>query len=309
LVSDADVTNKVIVNLLLIAVGYLIKRVGLVRKEDARILNRIVLYITLPAVNLRVISETELSWELFILPVMMLIAGLIMSRTGRWRGRALGLTKGDLGTFAISFTGVMASLAYPFAEAAFGAEGVRTVAISDLGNAIVIFGIAYALSFRYSQNGEFDARQVLKKVLTFFPLLAFLIAVVLNLLCVDVCGLPGGLIDALGAMNSPLMLLSLGIYLDLDVSRSELKVLGTQLLWKYALGAAVSVAGLLLLPFTGATRAMAFLLPLMPTSLSTLLYSVERDLNPRLAAMLISLTMLVSLAITLVITLGFRHAF
>ncbi len=47
----------------------------------------------------------------------------------------------------------------------------------------------------------------------------------------------------------------------------------------------------------------------MPTSLSTLLYSVEQNLNPRLAAMLVSLTMVVSLVITTVTVLGFRHAF
>jgi predicted permease len=307
--SDADVTNKIIVNLLLIAVGYLIKRVGLVSRDEGRILNRIVLYITLPAVNLRAISGTELSWELLLLPAVMLVAGTIMSRVGHWCGKALDLSRPDMGTFVISFCGVMASLAYPFAEAAFGSEGVRTVAISDLGNAVVIFGIAYSLSFRYSENSELSAGQILKKVVTFFPMLAFLIAVVLNLLRVEVSGLSGGLIDALAVMNSPLMLLSLGIYLDLDVSRSEFKVLGTQLVWKYGLGALVSVFVLLVLPFTGATRAVIFLLPLMPTSLSTLLYSVEQELNPRLAAMLISLTMVVSLVITMVVTLGFRHAF
>ena len=307
--SDADVTNRIIVNLLLIAVGYLIKRVGLVSRDEGRILNRIVLYVTLPAVNLKAISGTELSWELLLLPAVMLVAGTIMSRVGHWRGKALDLSRPDMGTFVISFCGVMASLAYPFAEAAFGTEGIRTVAISDLGNAVVIFGIAYSLSFRYSENSELSARQILKKVLTFFPMLAFLIAVVLNLLHVDVHGLPGGLIDSLAVMNSPLMLISLGIYLDLDVSRSEFKVLGTQLFWKYGVGALASVVTLLVLPFTGATRAVMFLLPLMPTSLSTLLYSVEQDLNPRLAAMLISLTMVVSLVITMVVTLGFRHAF
>lgn len=307
--SDAVVTNRVIVNLLLIAVGYLIKRVGLVSRDEGRILNRIVLYVTLPAVNLQAISGTELSWDLVMLPVAMFVAGMIMSRVGHWRGKALDLSRPDMGTFVISFCGVMASFAYPFAEAAFGSEGVRTVAISDLGNALVIFGIAYSLSFRYSKNSDFSARQILVKVVTFFPLLAFLIAVVLNLLCVDVRGLPAGLIDALALANSPLLLLSLGIYLDLDVSWSEFRALGTQLLWKYGLGALVSVFTLLALPFTGATRAVTFLLPLMPTSLSTLLFSVEQDLSPRLAAMLVSLTMIVSLVITMVVTLGFRHAF
>ncbi|MGC9522360.1 MAG: AEC family transporter, partial [Anaerolineae bacterium] len=198
---------------------------------------------------------------------------------------------------------------YPFAEAAFGDEGVRTVAISDLGNAVAIFAFAYYLSFRYSTNGTFSARQVLKKVATFFPLHAFILAVVLNLTCTEICGLPGGLVESLAAMNSPLMLLGLGIYLEVDVSRRESRILVTQLLSKYAFGALVAVFTLLVLPFEGPTRAVAFLLPLMPTSLSTLLYSVEQDLNPRLAAMLISLTMMISLVITTVTVLGFRHVF
>jgi predicted permease len=281
----------------------------LISRDEGKILNRIVLYVTLPAMNLRVISETELSWGLVALPVVMLLAGLLMSRVGHWRGTVTGLPRRDLGTFVVSFCGVMASVAYPFAEAGFGAEGVSTVAISDLGNAIAIFVLAYALSFQYSENNNFSRQQILKKVATFFPLHAFLIAVILNLVSVDVGGLPGGLIDALASMNSPLMLLGLGIYLEIDVSHAERRVLLTQLFWKYGIGAAVAVFMLLALPFTGATRAVAFLLPLMPTSLSTLLYSVEQELNPRLAAMLISLTMIVSLVITTVVTLGFREAF
>lgn len=307
--ATSTVTNKVIVNLLLIGLGYLIKRVGLVSRDEGKVLNRIVLYVTLPAMNLRVISETELSWELLALPIVMFLAGLLMSRVGHWRGATAHLSRQDLGTFVVSFCGVMASLAYPFAEAGFGSEGVSTVAISDLGNAIAIFALAYSLSFRYSDSNDFNRRQILRKVATFFPLHAFLLAVVLNLVCVDICGLPGGMIDALAGMNSPLMLLGLGIYLEINVSRSERKVILTQMIWKYGVGALVAAFILLALPFRGPTRAVAFLLPLMPTSLSTLLYSVEQDLSPRLAAQLISLTMIVSLVITTVVTLGFREAF
>lgn len=307
--SDTVVTQRVVVNLLLIAVGYLIKRVGLVSREEGRVLNRIVLYITLPAMNLKVISGTELSWELVVLPVVFLAAGFFASQVGRWRGQRLDLSRQDMGTFVVSFCGVMGSLAYPFAEAAFGMEGVRTVAVSDLGNAIAIFALAYYLSFRYSEKGEFDGRQVLKRVATFFPLHAFLLAVLLNLAGVRLGGLPGGLIDALAVMNNPLMLLGLGLYLEIDVSRRESKILVTQLIAKYAVGLLVAAFLVLALPFRGPTRGVLFLLPLMPTSLSTLLYSVEQELNPRLAAMLISLTMLISLVITTVTVLGFRHVF
>jgi len=306
---DSSVTQRVVVNLLFIGLGYFIKKVGLVAREDGRILNRLVLYLTLPAMNLKVISGTPLSWELLLLPVIFFAAGALSSQLGRVSGHALALSRQDMGTFVVSMCGVMGSLAYPFAEAAFGVEGVRTVAISDLGNAIAIFALAYYLSFRYARDGAFDGRQVLKKVVTFFPLHAFLLAVALNLGGVSLGGLPGGVIDALSAMNSPLMLLSLGIYLEIDVSRQERRILAVQLLTKYGVGIAIAVFALLVLPFEGPTRAVVFLLLLMPTSLSTLLYSVEQDLNPRLAAMLVSVTMVLSLVITTVTVLGFRDVF
>jgi malate permease and related proteins len=307
--SDTVVTQRILVNLLLIAVGYLIKRLGLITREEGRVVNRIVLYVTLPAMNLKVISSSELSWELAVLPVVFLLVGVISSQVGRWGGRRLDLSRQDLGTFVVSFCGVMGSLAYPFAESAFGLEGVRAVAVSDLGNAIAIFVVAYYLSFRYSTKGEFDARHVVKKVVTFFPLHAFLLAIVLNLAGIRLGGLPGGLIDGLAVMNSPLMLLGLGLYLEIDISHKERKVLFAQVAGKYAVGFLFAAFLVFTLPFRGPTRGMLFLLPLMPTSLSTLIYSVEQELNPRLAAMLISLTMLISLIITTVTVLGFRDVF
>jgi malate permease and related proteins len=307
--SDTVVTQRIIINLLLIGAGYLIKRVGLVSRDDGRVLSRVVLYVTLPATNLLAISSAELTWELLALPVVFLVAGVVASQAGRWSGHLLELSRQDMGTFVVSFCGVMGSLAYPFAEAAFGQEGVRTVAVSDLGNAIAIFAVAYYLSYRYAESEHFSTRHILKRVITFFPLHAFLLAVVLNLADVELGGLTGGFVASLAAMNSPLMLLGLGVYLEIDVSLRESRILITQLLSKYAVGALVAAFTLLVLPFNGPTRAMVFLFPLMPTSLSTLLYSVEQDLNPRLAAMLISLTMVVSLVITTVTMLGFRHAF
>lgn len=309
MMSDAAVTHSVVVNLLLIAVGYAIKRLGLIRRDEGRILNRLVLYVTLPALNLAVISETELSWQLLVLPVVSFAAGVLASQLGRLPARALELSREDVGTFVISLCGVMNAMAYPFVEAGFGDEGVRVVAISDLGNAIAIFAFAYYLSFRYSTTAAFDGRQILKKVTTFFPLHAFLLAVVLNVLGIQLSGVLGGMVDGLATINSPLMLLALGVYLEIDVSRDERRVLFTQVAAKYAIGAGVALFTLWALPFEGPTRAVAFLLPFMPTSLSTLLYSVEQDLNPRMAAMLISLTMVISLVLITIMVLGFRGIF
>jgi len=78
---------------------------------------------------------------------------------------------------------------------------------------------------------------------------------------------------------------------------------------KAVTGALVALLVLWLLPYRGPLRAVMFLFPLMPSALSSLLYSVEQGLNPRLAAMLISASMLISLVILTVSLLDFGRAF
>jgi predicted permease len=148
-----------------------------------------------------------------------------------------------------------------------------------------------------------------KKVLLFFPLHAFALGVLLNVGGATLRGLPADLVNVLATINSPLMLLGLGIYLELDISWQERKVVAVHMVYKFLAGILVALLVLWLLPYRGPLRAVMFLFPLMPSALSSLLYSVEQGLNPRLAAMLVSASMLISLVILTVALLGFGAAF
>jgi len=306
---DPTITNRVLVNLLLIAVGYLIKKLGVVSRDDGRILNRLVLYLTLPMMNLKAVMNTTLSWHLLLLPLFLLVAGTVVCLLSTFPTRWLNLSRRDTGTFVVALCGFMGSLLYPFMEAVYGDLGIQAMAICDLGNAITIFGVGYYISFLYSTDGQFKAMDAVKKVLLFFPMHAFALGFLLNVVGATLRGLPADLVNALAGINSPLMLLGLGIYLELDVSRQERKIVAVNLTYKYIVGALLAGLVLWLLPYRGPLRAVMFLFPLMPTSLSSLLYSVEQGLNPRLAAMLISASMVISLVILTVALLGFGAAF
>jgi predicted permease len=203
----------------------------------------------------------------------------------------------------------MASLAYPFADAAYGLPGVQALALCDLGNALAIFGVAYYLSFRFSRQSEMSYAEILKRLLSFVPLQATWIGLVFNLTGMRLGAVPATLIETLASANSPLMLISLGLYLDFALLRQESKALLVHTLFKYGAGAAIALSLTLALPYRGPQRAIAFLIPLLPAPVSSLVYSVEQSLNPSLAATLISLDILISLAITTVTILAFRTAF
>lgn len=306
---DPTIANRIFVNLLLIAVGYLIKKLGVVSRDDGRILNRLVLYLTLPMMNLKAVMNTTLSWHLLLLPLILLVVGTAMCLFGVFPARWLNLSRRDEGTFMVASCGFMGVLLYPFIEAVYSDLGIQATAICDLGNAIAIFGVGYYISFRYAATGQFKALDAVKKVLLFFPMHAFALGFLLNVGGVPLRGLPADLVNALAAINSPLMLLGLGIYLELNISRQERKVVAVNMIYRYVVGGLVAVLVLWLLPYRGPLRAVMFLFPLMPAALSSLLYSVEQGLNPRLAAMLISASMLISLVILTVALLGFSTAF
>jgi predicted permease len=306
---DPTITNKVLVNLLLIAVGYLIKKLGVVSRDDGRILNRLVLYLTLPMMNLKAVMNTTLSWDLLLLPLLLLFVGVTMCLLSQYPAQWLHLPQRDKGTSMVASCGFMGALLYPFVQAVYGDLGVQATAICDLGNAIAIFVVAYYVSFRYSTHGHFKTIDAVKKVLSFFPMYAFLLGLLLNVGHVSLQGMPAELVDALAAINSPLMLLGLGIYLELDISRQEREIVAVGMVYKYIVGAIVALLVLWLLPYHGPLRAVTFLFPLMPSAFSSLLYSVEQGLNPRLAAMLISSSMVISLIVLTVALLGFGAAF
>jgi predicted permease len=306
---SSDLTIQVVVNLLLVALGYLIVRLGLLSRHDGRVLNRLVLYVTLPATSLRAMAGATLEPRILALPVLLFLLSMAMWLLGTLPARALRLTRADYGTFVVSLSGFMASLAYPFAETAFGIEGVRALAISDLGNALAILGVAYYLSFRYAEQGRFRPAEVFRKMIAFPPLHAFWIALLLQAVRLQPAGVLGALLEALARVNSPLMLLSLGMYIELDLARDEARTLAVHTAFKYGLGALLALALALALPYRGPERAIAFLVPLMPPPLSTLLYSVEQGLNARLAAKFVSLGIIVSLVLATIAVLGFRSAF
>jgi hypothetical protein len=307
--TQPTVTDRVIINLLIIAIGYLLKRASIISREDGRVLSRVVLYVTLPATSLRVIANTAISWDLLLLPIIVFVVAVVTCLIGFIPARALKLSGADLGTFAVSLCGFMASLAYPFLEAAYGDAGVRALALCDLGNALAIFGVAYYLSFRYATNGHFSMAEVLQKIGTFPPLYAFVGGLVLSVLGIVPQGIPGELLKTLAAANSPMILLALGVYLEIAISREEGKIIAVNMVYKYGLGVIVALFFLLVLPYRGPIRAALFLLPLMPTSFSTMAYAAEQGLNARLAAILVSLSMGISLTIITIAMVGFRGAF
>lgn len=109
--------------------------------------------------------------------------------------------------------------AYPLIEGIWNEEGLKYIAMFDIGNAMVIFVICYILGLIYSPNNDFQdkkelAKNILFKLLKSAPLMSYIIAIILNFLNIKFPIFVLDLLDVLSRANMALTLLLLGIFLN-----------------------------------------------------------------------------------------------
>jgi predicted permease len=149
------INEQFLLSLTIIFFGYLLKRVKILKKEDAEGLSRLVLNVTLPCLILVTISEIELNHTFITLPficfgfgLISLLLGFIIfpkgSGTEKERGiQIMGLLGFNIGLFA-----------YPLIEGIFGIPGLQAIAMVDLGNAFVIFGLMFLIGIFFSKESD-----------------------------------------------------------------------------------------------------------------------------------------------------------
>ena len=157
--ADA-VISRVAATASYVALGYLLQRVGAVKRDDGRVMLRFVVQVTLPALLLHTLTHsgplfgpgTPLVFMIAVLASAIVTGGsylLYRRRPSYERGLLVGCATGvNLGTFA-----------YPFLEAVFGPEGLRLAALYDIPNALIVFGIASAIFATEERNTRMEAKE------------------------------------------------------------------------------------------------------------------------------------------------------
>ena len=68
-----DVNLIFILSLIIIVIGYVIKKLNIITEENGKIIVKVIFNVTLPAVILKVTSTVELNIALILLPLIVLI--------------------------------------------------------------------------------------------------------------------------------------------------------------------------------------------------------------------------------------------
>lgn len=269
-------TEQFIIIILLIALGYLLKRINFIKSADSQVLSTLVLNVTLPSLVIVNLNSANLDLSFSILPIMMLIYGILAKviMVALFR-KYDNHVKGSVGMMAASLN--IGLFAYPLVETIWPKNGMIYFGMADIGGAIIMFGVTYFVGSYYSEGSDqFNFKFLGKKLISSVPLVTYIVMFILNMANIH---LPKASIDfftIISKANMPLSMILLGIMLSFRIEKQFLPVAVKYLIVHYGLGC---IAGLLVhffLPTSDDMIKTTLLITwLLPVGVAIIPYSIQ----------------------------------
>lgn len=293
-------TGKFIIIVLLIILGYVLKRINILKEEDSQVLAKLVLNVTLPALVIVNLNKADLDISLSVLPLMMIIYGIIAKIIAiSFFLKYDNEMRGTIGMMMASLN--IGLFAYPLVQAIWPKVGMIYFGMADIGGAIIMFGVTYFVGnyFSNAEGNTFNVKFLLLNLVRSIPLMTYLIMFGLNMSKIH---LPDAMIrffDVVSQANMPLSMILLGLMLNFRVERKFLPVALKYLAVHYGFGL---VAGLLVYFFLPVSDQMIkttlMVIWLLPIGVAVIPYSIQlRYRTLPLIGMTTNMTIIISIFI------------
>lgn len=282
--------------LAMLGLGLLFRRVGVFADNAAETLNKVVLYVCLPASVLLYAPRLELGREVLAVAAVpwLLLAATVALVSGVTRVLKLRQDEHAVLLLCVAL-GNTSFLGYPLVRALLGEAALPYAVIYDQFGAFLIlstFGL-YVLA-RYGGDAKPTVALVARRIATFPPFLALVLGLTL-MPEAPPAWIAGGL-QRLADALLPLVVLAIGLSLQLKLPRDELRPLAAGLGLKLVLMPLIALAIAPLLGLQGLQHDTVVLESAMPPMVTAAALAISHRLAPGLAAALVGYGILLSLA-------------
>lgn len=218
-----DVLIKSLTFILIIVIGYTLKKVDVLKKSDANVVATIIMNITLPCALLTSANGIELDATILILIAIGIISNVVMMIIGY-----IASIKDDAkmkGAFMINTSGYnIGNFVLPFVQSFFPGMGVVYLCSFDIGNALMGLGMTYAVADHVaSGENHFDIKELFKKLFSSIPFDVYVLIFILAIFKLQIPSPILTIASTIGAGNSFLAMLMIGLMLEIKVSPLEAK--------------------------------------------------------------------------------------
>lgn len=246
----ADILIRASFFLLLVIIGYAMKKMRVLTKDDGVALARVILNITLPCSILYSFRTFVFEWNYMMIPLisfaanwLMLLIGFILTARRDENARVFymqELPAYNIGNFML-----------PFVSGILGSTGVVATCLFDMGNAPMCLGLNFTMTAM--MIGRTPDRSVARAVLSVFKKPSFTVYVIMLILAAFSLSLPDIVFDFAGMIspaNAPMAMVMIGLMLEIRMDRTKLKDALSVNAIRLALAAAIAVLFFALAPFS-----------------------------------------------------------
>jgi len=253
-------------------------------------LNQFIIYICLPAIAFYYIPGIEVNASL-LFPIgvaWITFAGSFIFF--RALSHYFGWSKSLTGCLIITAgLGNTSFIGFPVIESLYGKEGLKTAVILDqTGSFLVLSTLGIATAAYYSRGANSNAVDMVKKIVLFPPFIAFALALLMIPFGLQVEGSLKFVLEKLGALVTPIALVSVGLQLKFERKSQHWEFLGLGLLYKLIL-TPVLIYLIYVVAFGGKGKVVEVCLmeAAMPSMITATIVSAAHGLKPRLSSMMI----------------------
>lgn len=290
--------------ILVILLGYALKRFHFFREDDYKVMTKIAINITLPAAVITSFAGFEKDDSLFILVILGLVLNFIMGAFGFLA--SIGKSKKLRAFYMMCFPGYnIGSFTLPFVQNFFGAFGVVATCMFDIGNSLMRTGGNYTLaSAATGGEGErMGPKAILKRLFTSVPFDTYLLMLLLTLIQIKVPEPIVTLSSTIAAANGFAAMMMIGMMMKIEFKKSYLKAIGLTLLVRYLCAGGLSAFFYFCTPFSLQIRQVLAIVVFAPVSALAPAFTEKLKGDQGLAGFAGSVTIIISITIMTVLML------
>lgn len=280
--------------ILMIGIGYALKRIDFLSEKDINPLNKIVMNILLPCMIFSALYSSDLSLipKLGILPFVILISSFVTGLVSFLILKKLGYD--DKKLWSVLVTVMIANTAfmgYPVNLGIFGHEGFLRAIFCDIATMCIFLILSFVLVIKFGGT----VKKAIRKIALFPPLWAIVFGLGLNILNVPIGPVLNNTVNYLGNGAIPLIMISLGLSIDLaGLSRSKSMVAFTSIM-KLLFFPAIAVIVVLFLGLSDLQYTVAIVEAAMPSGMLSLVLAITYNLDYQLTSDCILINTVISL--------------
>ena len=290
------VLTKAFAFVAIIAMGYILKRVGFFHAKDFYLISNIVIKITLPAAIVSNFSKITMDYSLLAMCVIGLLCNFVTIAVGY--GINIRKPKETRAFAMLNMSGYnIGNFTMPFVQSFLSPVGFAATSLFDAGNSIMCTGMTFTLAgMVVGEDVKPSLLGMTKKLFSSIPFDAYIVMTILSILKLQLPAVMISFADTAGGANAFLAPLMLGIGFEIHMDREKIAQIVQILVLRYGIAVLMAVGFYFFAPFGLEVRQTLAIVSLGPVASIAPAFTGALNGDVEMASAVNSLSIIISIA-------------